>query len=76
MIWIITTAILYALTAGIALFLICSGDKARGKDAYWDLRNIVVAILWPAILGGHGIWMVGKRIFKEKSKTEDNGTVD
>lgn len=71
--WIITSCLLYALSVAIALFLIASGDD-RGKDAYFDIRNIGVAVVWPVVLAGHGLWLGGKRIFKEKTKTEDNGT--
>lgn len=73
MIWIIISCTLYALTCGIALFLICEGSDEEGirvKDSYFDIRNIGVALLWPLVLGGHGIWMAGKRIFKEKKKEE------
>lgn len=68
MIWIIISIALYLLTCGIALFLICSGDKVRGKDAYFDVRHIAVALAWPVILGGHGVWMAGSRLFKDKKQ--------
>lgn len=71
MIWIITSIALYLLTCGIALFLICSGDQVRGKEAFFDIRNIGVALFWPVVLGAHGLWMGGKRIFKEKPITVD-----
>jgi hypothetical protein len=72
MIWIITACILYALTCGIALFLICTNEVEVSKDSFFDIRNIGVALFWPLVLGGHGIWMAGKRIFNEKPKTQDN----
>ena len=66
---------LYALTCGIALVLICNGEEpAERKDAYFDVRNIGVALFWPGVLMGWGVWAAGKRIFKEKTKTVDNGT--
>lgn len=74
MIWIITTITLYAITCGIALFLICSGEQ--GKDAYFDVRNIGVATVWPVVLVGHGVWTLGKRIFKEKSKPANDDSKD
>jgi len=70
MIWIIATATLYLLTSGIALFLICSGNK--DKDGYFDIRNIGVALVWPLILIGYGLWMLGKNTFKEQPKNKDN----
>lgn len=66
MIWIIISCTLYALTCGIALFLICSSEES--KDAYFDIRNIGVALMWPLVLIGHWIWMVGKRIFNGKKE--------
>lgn len=73
MIWIIIACTLYALTCGIALFLICEGSdeesmQGKIKDAYFDIRNIGVALFWPLVLIGHGVWMAGKRIFKEKKE--------
>lgn len=50
MIWIIISITLYMLTCGIALFLICSSDKIKGSDAYFDIRNIGVAIFWPIVI--------------------------
>jgi len=71
MIWIILSITLYLLTCGIALFLICSGDKERGSDAYYDVRNIGVGLIWPAVLLGYGTWLMGKKIFNEKRKVTD-----
>jgi hypothetical protein len=76
MIWPIIAIFLYALTCGIALFLICQGAEPQDrKDAYFDVRNIGVALFWPGVLMGWGIWAAGKRIFKEKTKTVDNGKI-
>jgi hypothetical protein len=71
MIWIIISITLYTLTCGIALFLICSGDKERGIDAYYDVRNIGVACSWPLILLGLGAWKLGKRVFKDKENHDE-----
>jgi hypothetical protein len=72
MIWIILSAILYAITCAIALFLICTSEVEVSKDSFFDIRNIGVALFWPLVLAGHAVWMAGKRIFKEKSKTQHN----
>jgi len=71
MIWITLSITLYLLTCGIALFLICSGDKERGPDAYYDVRNIGVSVIWPMVLLGYGMWLIGKKIFTEKTKETD-----
>ena len=70
MIWITISITLYVLTCGIALFIICSGDKERGSEAYYDVRNIGVACAWPMILLGLGAWKLGKTVFTDK-KVED-----
>jgi len=75
MIWIILSIAQYLLLSGIALFVICS-DHEDGKKAYYDLRHILVAIFWPVVLAGHGIWIIGKWIFKEQPKTEDADNKD
>jgi hypothetical protein len=81
MIWPILAAVLYAITCAIALHLICSAEERDNpleirKDAYFDVRNIGVALFWPGVLIGWGVWAAGKRIFKEKTKTVDNGTAN
>ena len=68
MIWITLSITLYLLTCGIALFLICSGDKERGSDAYYDVRNIGVGLIWPIVLFGYAAWRMGKRVFNDKPK--------
>lgn len=76
MIWPILAAVLYAITCAIALFLICQGEEPQGhQDAYFDIRNIGVALFWPGVLMAYGIWAAGKRIFKEKTKTEKDGKI-
>jgi hypothetical protein len=48
MIWIIISATLYLLIAAAGLFLICSQENGEArKDAYYDIRNISVALFWP-----------------------------
>jgi len=71
MIWIILTVTLYILTCAIALFLICSSDKESGSDAYYDIRNIGVALIWPVVLGCLGIWKLGNKLFAQQ-KNEEN----
>lgn len=67
MIWIILSIAQYLLLSGIALFVICS-DHEDGKKAYYDLRHILVSLFWPVVLVGHGIWIVGKKIFASPTK--------
>jgi hypothetical protein len=77
MIWPILAAVLYAITCAIALFLICQGAEPQDRqDAYFDIRNIGVALFWPGVLIGWGVWAAGKRIFMEKTKPVDNGSVN
>lgn len=67
MIWPILSILEYLLLSAIALFIMCS-DHEDGKKAYYDLRHILVALFWPVVLAGHGLWVLGKRIFKEKKE--------
>jgi hypothetical protein len=66
MIWIVTTSVLYTVIAFAALVVIASEERERGKDAYYDIRNIIPAVLWWLILLHAGaIW-----IFKKSTKTK------
>lgn len=69
MIWIIATYILYLLIAGIALFLICSEAEPplTRRQAYYDIRNIAIAIIWPAVLLWAGL-VAGCRYIAHKTK--------
>jgi hypothetical protein len=68
MIWIYTTILLYLLISGIALFLICDGEP---KHAYFDIRNIITAICWPAVLIFSAIgWLVKKLSMEKKEETK------
>ena len=71
MTWIILSIAEYLLLCSIALFIMCSGHE-DGKKAFYDLRHILVALFWPIVLMGHGIWILGKRIFKEKKAAIEN----
>jgi len=71
MTWPILSITQYMLLSGIALFVICS-DHEDGKKAYYDLRHILVAVFWPLVLAVHGVWQLGKKIFGDKTKTENN----
>jgi len=56
MIWIITTATLYLLIAAAGLFLICSNEEGEARtNAYYDVRNIAVAMFWPIVLAWAGL---------------------
>ena len=65
MIWPILSITQYLLLSGIALFVICS-DHEDGRKAFYDLRHILVALFWPAVIVSAGIWKAGKYIFKTK----------
>lgn len=71
MIWPILAISLYLIITAAALAVIASEDK-RGKDAYYDIRNIGTALFWWVVLILAGMtWVFGKII-----KKQDNGKVD
>lgn len=72
MIWTITAITLYLIISAASLVLICTNDR-NGKRAYFDIRNIFVALIWPLVLLGGGLVGLVRWVAKEKSKTENNG---
>jgi len=71
MTWPILSITQYLILSGIALFVICSNHE-DGKKAYYDLRHILVALFWPMVLMGHGLWWLGKRMFADKNTIHGN----
>lgn len=69
MIWLLTTILLYLLISAASLFLICSGEETN--DQYYDIRNIVTAMVWPLVLVGSGLVWVVKKI-GDKPKIEQD----
>lgn len=70
MIWIIATITLYLIISAAALVVIASEDT-RGKDAYYDVRNIGTALIWWVILLMAGAGWFFKKTIKTDADHKD-----